>query len=493
MKKNTTPFRKTSICLSLILIVLHTSAQFSTSAEYPLIIDYSIFDYPFQQFGPQTISGALYTDNHDRTPDYRQIWKFQSPEQATQITNDLVASAHWGISKIKLFRSNDNLNFLSQALLTGAYDLFSTKLPYHANWLHDEGHRAVMASAFTYSYNPFGFKRHNDPSGDRFYPVNHVLDTNLSAMKSNNNSNFVRLSSIGGEMSIYASMKMQQNAFFNAPRDGAYTGARPLHSFYYLKSFLSVFNYLSTCSNKSKATEISLKQMEREGDHQELRDFTGLDYTAWAYDLINPKITYSERGNNPYGNGYDRYIYGDKLTSEAYAWIKKQSRFSLLNFFSPSLVFMDKIWINDDLQFNFSGRYYPTSFGNQVGIEFYIKTSNYKLFIAPHLNQNKNSSFMGIEAMIYEKPIKIARMRFLATGRVILDTQPKNQRFDEINTEFVGFAGGQIAFKIGKIFYPFVSVEGKTRGWVAGNAFLNQQASFKVGLSARIHYEYPGK
>jgi hypothetical protein len=153
---------------------------------------------------------------------------------------------------------------------------------------------------------------------------------------------------------------------------------------------------------------------------------------------------------------------------------------------------MDQLWINDDLQFNFSGRYFPTSFGSQVGLEFYFKTPDFNLFLAPHINQNKNNTFLGIEAMIYEKPVKIGKQRFLATGRVILDAQPKNQNFTENVSTFTGLAGGQVSWRIGKIWYPYIALEGKTRGWVAGNVFLAQQASLKVGVSARIQYEYPG-
>jgi hypothetical protein len=36
------------------------------------------------------------------------------------------------------------------------------------------------------------------------------------------------------------------------------------------------------------------------------------------------------------------------------------------------------------------------------------------------------------------------------------------------------------------MFLPYITVEGKGKGGVAGNAFLDEQVSFRFGLSARI-------
>lgn len=459
----------------------------SAEKKIPLLLEYSLLDLPFNSYGARTVENGISTENKKASGTFSDAFRFRSPEQAVQLHNDVMGAGHWGIYKIPLFRNKPKLNFVIKFLATGTFDYLMNQVPFGGGWVHEEGHRAVMATSYVSSYNPFAFKKKQDASGGGLSAVSYVLDTNLVMMKRDDNANFVRMSTMGGEMTVYSVLKMQQTSFFNYPAGHHLNDARPINSAKYILDLANLVGYILTCGDKAESAKSTLEQIGREGPNQQLRDFTGLDFTAWAYDLARPNEPYAKRGLNPYGNGYDRYIYGDKLTSEEYKWIAKQGALSYINFLSPMVFLVDKINIGKGRGFNFSGRYYPTSFGAQTGLELYYQTDKYNIFLAPHLNNNKSNSFFGLEAMLYEQPLSLLGMDFLGTLRVIADLQPKNQLFNTGSSSFTGLLGGRLSWKAGKHFYPYLALDAKNRGWIAGNAFLDGNISVKLGLSARFN------
>lgn len=481
-------------CVSVLCILSFQSIAQSVNErirddggdKFPLVIEYSVLDLPFNRYGAKINEGKIATENEQSSGKFSNAISVSSPEQAVQLTNDIMMAGHWGIAKINIFKKKPKLNYLTHILLTGGFDFLMFSGPYGAGWVHEEGHRAIMAASYTYSYNPFSLKKREDASSNGLHSVSYVLDTNLALMKAKNNANFVRLSTMGAEMTYYSITKMQQTSFFNAPSN-AKGYLRPFDAFYYLLNLLNTSIYINTCSNRDEMTKSTLEQMANEGGNQKLRDFTGLDFAAWAYDLNHPNEPYSARGINPYGNGYDRYIYGNKLTDDQYKWIEKQSMLSYINVISPFNIGFPKIPLGDNKSFNFSGRYYPTSFGSQIGLELYYKTSRYNLFVAPHINRNKSHTFFGVEAMAYEQSFSLSGLKFLGTVRTILDMQPKNQEFQTSGTSFTGLIGGRLSLRASRNFYPYVTIEGKTKGWIAGNPFLDDNVSVKLGLSARFY------
>jgi|694.fasta_scaffold68697_3 hypothetical protein len=455
-------------------------AQDSTTRKIPLIIDYSFLDLPSQHYSSHITEGEISTQNQANKGTLSKAFSIQSMEQSFQITNAIAQTMHWGIAQIPVFKKRPVLQKITHALITIPSELLISQF-YGNGWRHEEGHRAILANSYVYSYNPLVLFNKKPSSGSTSVAsVAYILDTNLVMMKENNNANFVRMSTVGAETEISALNKMQRNTFFY--------GQKTINSINYLITAFSVSGYIKTCADKDQGTKLTLETMAKEGSNQNLRDFTGLDFTAWAYDLFNPTSKYSERGLNPYGNGYDRYIYGDKLTTEQYDWLKKQANLSYLNFISPAMFFINEIKLKNDASFNFSGRYYPTSFGNQIGIDLFFKNSKFNIFVSPHLNQNYENNFFGIEAMIFEKPVKIKQHQFLTTTRIVADLQPKNQSFKTSSADFTGLVELNMIYKASKHFYPYVSFEAKSKGWIAGNAFLDERFSIKAGLSVRFNY-----
>lgn len=477
-----TTTNRTKLLLTTLSLLSYCTifAQDSTKPKIPLIIDYSFLDLPSQNYSSRITEGVISSQNQASKGKLNKAFSIQSMEQSFQITNAITQTMHWGVAQIPVFKKRPVLQKVTHALITIPSELLIGFF-YGNSWRHEEGHRAVLTNSYVYSYNPLVMFNKKSSSGSKSVAaVSYILDTNLVMMKENNNANFVRMSTVGAETEISALNKMQRNTFFY--------GQKTINTINYIITAFSVNGYMKTSANKEKGTKLTLETMAKEGSNQNLRDFTGLDFTAWAYDLFNPTAKYSDRGLNPYGNGYDRYIYGDKLTAGEYDWLKKQANLSYLNFISPTMVFINEIKLKNGASFNFSGRYYPTSFGNQIGIDLFFKNSKYNIFVSPHLNQNYQNNFFGIEAMVFETPVKINQHQFLTTTRVVADLQPKNQSFKTSSADFTGLIEINLIYKASKHLYPYISFEAKSKGWIAGNAFLDERYSVKAGLSVRFNY-----
>jgi hypothetical protein len=90
--------------------------------------------------------------------------------------------------------------------------------------------------------------------------------------------------------------------------------------------------------------------------------------------------------------------------------------------------------------------------------------------------------------MVFETPVKINQHQFLTTTRVVADLQPKNQSFKTSSADFTGLIEINLIYKASKHLYPYISFEAKSKGWIAGNAFLDERYSVKAGLSVRFNY-----
>jgi hypothetical protein len=75
--------------------------------------------------------------------------------------------------------------------------------------------------------------------------------------------------------------------------------------------------------------------------------------------------------------------------------------------------------------------------------------------------------------------------KLLFSGRTIIWLQPDEHSF----TTSKGSLGGMLEFKgsysLGRL-NPYIEIQGKTKGWVMGNVFLEDNISFNLGLSMRM-------
>lgn len=480
--------KKLSTLFLLLVMATNAVSQSNNSKtpkeKTPLVLEYTFLDLPFAAYAGRTVNCTV-ADPDAKVSLFKGM-QYQSMQQATQISTGITQSANWGITQIPMFKKKPIVKKVTQNLIAGIVDIILMQTPFNAGWAHEEFHRNVMAVNYTNSFNPLTFNKREGTVGNGLASVAFVMDTNLVLLKKNSNPDLVRLEAAGGEGQIYGAERLQRQDFF-------YQQKLP-NSFYYIFQFQNVQVYLATCANKDESTKTTEEQIAKEGARQELRDFTGLDFSGWAYDLWHPNEPYSARGLNPYGNGYDRYTKGTDLTAEQLSWLKKQSKLSQLNYISPMVFFQNSITLKTygdgkKMKGNFSFRYYPTSFGNSLGLDLMLKTRKYNFFVSPHINQNYSHNFPGIEAMLFEYPVIAGNQRFLTTVDIIANLQPQNQSFFTKASSFTGYASANVKWRASKIFYPYIGISGKTKGWIKGNPFLGQKLGFEMGLSGRFNYQ----
>ncbi len=71
-------------------------------------------------------------------------------------------------------------------------------------------------------------------------------------------------------------------------------------------------------------------------------------------------------------------------------------------------------------------------------------------------------------------------------ARALIWTQPERLDFRTSQSEWGGLAGINVAASMRKWAKPYVFLEGKSRGWVAG--VVDQQSSWLAGVGIRGYY-----
>ncbi|MCF6185453.1 MAG: hypothetical protein L3J56_12695 [Bacteroidales bacterium] len=217
------------------------------------------------------------------------------------------------------------------------------------------------------------------------------------------------------------------------------------------------------------------------------RDFTGPDFTAWADALFFPNKPYSDRGIHPSGVGLNRYIKPSQLSREARAYLQKQGNLQWLNLLSPQLFGFSKIKLKSTDKGNYYGnfalRHLLTPFGNDISLDIFYQTPNNNFFGSLHIYNNFNSSFFGLEGALINK--SYFDKKLLLDIKTQVWVQPKYQSFTTSEGTLGGLLGVRGSYKLGLI-YPYIEIEGKTKGWVMGNVFLEDKVSLIMGLSLRM-------
>ena len=239
-------------------------------------------------------------------------------------------------------------------------------------------------------------------------------------------------------------------------------------------------------SSTSLGDSLTVQSEKEEGENIKVRDFTGLDFTGWIYDLSRPTEAYSQRGIHPSGVGIRRYRQTNDLSSEELNYLKKMGKMQWLNVISPTMFFINSIKVNPDLRFNFGMFHYLTSFGYDAGCNFFFDYKQNKVFLALHNYHNLNNSFYGFEAQLVDKVMPLHKHMFIVTPSLHVWTQPKNQQFRTSESQFGGKVEVSVSTILDKIWQPYLTASAKTVGWVAGDVFLTNNASCRVGLRALI-------
>ena len=121
-----------------------------------------------------------------------------------------------------------------------------------------------------------------------------------------------------------------------------------------------------------------------------------------------------------------------------------------------------------------------------MGCNFFIDYKGKKIFLAVHNYHNLNNSFYGIEAQILDKIIPIKNSNLFLTPTFYVWTQPKNQEFRTNKSELGGKAELKISTSLNNVWYPYLTISGKTKGWVAGDAFTSSNINLRLGIKVII-------
>jgi hypothetical protein len=209
--------------------------------------------------------------------------------------------------------------------------------------------------------------------------------------------------------------------------------------------------------------------------------------TAWVYDLFRPREPYEARGVHPSGNGINRYRTTKDLTKEELDYLRLQGYLQALNYLSPMMFGVRSIAFGESgVKGNFAMRHFLTSFGYDIAAHIFIKYKQYKIALAYHSYVNHKNYFPALEAELIDYPFAIGPLKMYLAPRALIGMQPRDQEFKTNNPEFFGLLGLRVDFNISEHFLPYFDVYAKTNGWAAGNEYLENNASVKLGVSLRF-------
>jgi hypothetical protein len=377
----------------------------------------------------------------------------------------------WNIEKNKKLRLPKTLLYV---FTVEGFDLLAMNAPGFSGWTHEEYHRAVMTRNQVNSFDDMN----KFPIGSETVSVSHVSDEALIRFKRERPSDFTRMHVAGIEGEYLLVEKLQRNNF--------YYHQNLLHEFTCLFSTLNSIMYVQMCAIPDQADPMTDGFNTNEKTISG-RDFTGLDFTGWAYDLFKPGEPYTERGIHPLGNSIDRYIKTTDLTSQELSYLKKQGYLQWLNCLSPMLFGFRTIRLSKNgLYGNMAIRNFLTSFGNDISCNIYLKNHDYNFFAAYHHAQNYEHAFPAIELQLIDYEKNLGTSTLLLSPRVMMGLQPLDQDFDTSSGSFLGLAECKLELITKGFIHPYIEVSAKTKGWVAGNEFLNANLSGRIGIVSRF-------
>ena len=424
-------------------------------------LDMPLLTLPAQQEAYKTTGGFF------------QSYMNPGMENSLAYSVDFYTAAHWGLKKAIRFKDGGFWQIFLQRMSISAFDVITMQMPLAFSWLHEEYHRGVMSQYGIDSYNEVLLFH----IGASSIAVSHVQDEELAMLCDDHHPDFVRLMSAGHEAVVDLNRSLQSNEFF-------YHQNLDNEVLYWMTSFQNLF-YIMSCANGSG--DDGMKQRNAEEPLIRDRDFTGMDMNAWVDALWNPSKPYSNRGPHPSGNGINRYIMTENLPDECVDYLHRQARLDILNFVSPMLFGFSRFRLaNTDrgtCYGNFAFRHYLTAFGDDAALDLYLQTPRLNLYTTLHSYNNDNPHFGGLEVGLIDYPV--CDNRLLVGATLMGWLQPEEMLFHTATGTLGGLAKLRVSYA-GRLASPYLELGWKSKGWVAGNANLDNGVFMKAGLRWRI-------
>ncbi len=485
MKKISVPF---IIILLTSYSLLFGQSDSTNQITERWLLDFPFFDYPFIKYSGIAAGHKRADQTSDlavnpKAADYLRSYENLSMYQAMALSRDLHYTNYyfqniiWNQLIPPATRGKRLLNRVVANVSAGVIDyaLAYQIMILSPVWLHEEFHRTGLSLHGIASHNDtyYRFTKNNEDAGGS---VSEVFDADLIRFKQIDPVGLVRSFESGIESQYLLLRNMQKDNFFRKTQ-------YPNVAMNILLSNAAI-NYVNQF--KRDDYDQTIDSMNANGSTIAGRDFVGWDFTAWVYDMFRPDEPYQDRGVHPLGNGIDRIIKRSDLTEEEDDYLIKMGKMQYLNYISPALIGINRIRINEHTWFNFAVRHMLTSFGYDLSLDIYLDSRGKQWLVGLHNYQNQNHRYVAIELERMNIPIRLINKKLEITTRAMAWVQPEKESFYATR----GVAGGLLGIRAdGKItpnFNFYIDLEGKTRGWVAGNPFLESNLSFRTGLQLDI-------
>lgn len=410
---------------------------------------------------------------------------FPSMRQSMQMSNDFHYLLHnaW-LDLVSDQSVNDPDDWLSQNLPIFIFDAVWGVMPLGQGWMHEEWHRAVLGRRGINSHNGiYDFNSFKSSTSSNLVYVDHVRDEDLIALKLNHPDEMVRLHSAGFESQYEQNLEFEKQGFFN-DHFPAMGGA-------ILLNYANNIYYMDMCASSAASNTQTDNANRLDGANVSARDFTGLDCTAWTYDLFRPNEPYAARGVHPSGVGINRYRKFSDLTVVEQRYLERQRNLSLLNLVDPFLFGQRQFATGSgEWLWNATLRHELTPFGYDIATNVFLKEREGSgVFCAVHSYSNDTGTYPGIEVALPRYPISLFDEASHITPRVLAWSQPKHLLFRDPSAKLGGLMSIRLDIPIGSGWEMYGELEGKTRGWVAGNEYLGGNVAMRFGLTKVMEME----
>ena len=413
----------------------------------PITLDLPIIDQPFN-----TVDG----------------YTVPSMRQSLRLTQDVSQYAHKAIGDFFQRDSGKRFGF------TLGFDALSMWLPFGSGWLHEEWHRAVMSNQHIDSYDEI-YRFH---LFDETISVSKVRDADLVRLKAEHPADLIRLHAAGIEAQYEMNLEIEKDIFFN--------GRPYLTDGIHWLNYANAISYLYVCAT-NESNRLTQSILDDEDTDISKRDFTGLDCNAWVYDLFRPTEPYSARGTHPSGVGINRYITYADLTDTEKDFLKRQFSYSFLNLLNPMLYRFDSFistepFTRRSVRWNVGVRHHLTSFGYSIDFNVFAQGASQKALFIWHNYFNQHHYFPGAAVSVFDYPVQIMHHNLLFTPSISIWLQPEGQAFATSRSRLGGFISGKLTVPWTQTSKAYVELEAKSAGWVAGNVYLDNNVSTRIGM-----------
>jgi hypothetical protein len=434
-------------------------------SETKLKIDLPFFDFPYQT---DTMNAMGYG--------FFNTYSSLSMNQSMALATNVYSAMHYGLKKLndgldipKVYKDIIYYTGTAAGILTFAY-----VLPFGYPWLKNEYNRSILSR--------FGVNSVNGNYGiNKRIGVTGLTDDELSLFKTNAPYDFIRMNAVEIEGYNLFSELMIRKYFFYDSDDLSFVPALITVILSIGRTNIAVIHEYGFAD-----IDIKVKEFYKNDKEQRERLIVSNDVVNWVYELFRPNEPYTDRGIHPSGDGsVARYITYAQLTDDERKYLVQQGWLSSLNLLSPLLFGLKTIPLGS-FNGNFSLRHYFTSFGADISVNIFLKKNPFNMVFAFHNYLNYENWFPAVEIELIDYPFSIYKLQMFLSPRVIIGMQPKGQVFKTDSPEFLGLLGLRVDFMAQKNIFPYFDFSVKTRGWVAGNEYLDTNANVKIGVSLRF-------